>query len=1051
MKTRSLRPSALFIHAVQLALAGMSLATTGFAADPGSYGLEAARKSIARMRTAEGLAVRLFAAEPMVQNPTNLDIDSKGRVWFTEAANYRRWGSPPIRPEGDRVMVLEDTNNDGEADKATVFYQDPSMDSALGICVLGNQVIVSVAPHVFLLTDTDGDGKADKRQLLLTGKSTPQHDHSLHAFVFGTDGKLYFNFGNTGSDLRRPTGELLNLPLHGVIEKELIEKNSEPILDLLGRPLQNGGKPYHQGMVFRADFHDGKLSNFETLAHNFRNNYEVTVDSFGNIWQSDNDDDGNRGVRINYVLEHGNYGYRDELTGSGWQTNRINLEADIPRRHWHQDDPGVVPNLLLTGSGSPTGILFNEGTLLGPAFTNQLIHCDAGPRVVRAYPTAPDGAGFKASITDILTSEDTWYRPADVAIAPDGALFVADWYDSGVGGHSMADNQPDSLRGRIYRIAPPGAPVKNAAPDLSNAAGAITAFQSPNRETQFLAWQKLHALGKSAQPDLEKLFASPNPRMRARALSLLSRIPGNENHALEAALNDSDSGVVILAIRLATVFSATHQLDTSVLESKPGLIGKLLRHRDPQVRRQVAISLHGAKQIEQLWAELALQHDGKDRWYLEALGIGAAGQEDVCYAAWIQRGGNPQSPAGQDIVWRLRSAQCAKPLAAALDNPSVAESDKPRLMRAFDFLPRSAERQDALQQIATGTHVPASLVRHALFELRGTEAIQAPSIQTVINEAFQKSVGTPEFVQFAAAFGLGNRAAELLNTLEKISGTPEAEIAIQLLEKNPEGSGMLKTAFSGPKALSLVDLLATVPSAPARDRLVKMLRSDQREMRVAAVRALARSQSGAEALVSLANKNQFPDDLRDTASEALALIQFNDRDNKLKTELSKHFALGGGKTAASSIPAIAELMSKKGDRERGRAVFNRLESSCVTCHKIGTTGADFGPNLSEIGTKLGRDALYDAILNPNNGISMGFETYLFSLSNGTPAVGILRSETEQEITLALPGGSTQRLRKSDVKKREKLPHSMMPNGLGQILGEQNLVDLVEYLSACKAK
>lgn len=1032
-------------------MAGMSLAATCIAADPSPYGLEAARKSIARMKTAEGLAVHLFAAEPMVQNPTNLDIDSKGRVWFTEAANYRRWASPPIRPDGDRIMMLEDTDGDGEADKSTVFYQDPCVDSALGICVLGNQVIVSVAPHVFLLTDTDGDGKADKRALLLTGKSTPQHDHSLHAFVFGTDGKLYFNFGNTGTDLRRPTAALRNLPLHGAVDKELIEKNSEPILDLLGRPLQNGGKPYHQGMVFRADFSEGNLSNFETLAHNFRNNYEVTVDSFGNIWQSDNDDDGNRGVRINYVLEHGNYGYRDELTGSGWQTNRVNLEAEIPRRHWHQDDPGVVPNLLLTGSGSPTGILFNEGTLLGQTFTNQIIHCDAGPRVVRAYPTTPDGAGFKASITDILTSEDTWYRPADVAIAPDGALFVADWYDAGVGGHSMADNQADSLRGRIYRVAPPGARSKVVPPDLSNASGAVAALQSPNRETQFLAWQKLRSLAKSAQPDLEKLFASPDPRMRARALSLLARIPGNENRALEAALNDSDSGVVILAIRLATVFSATHQMDTSVLESKPGLVGKLLRHRDPQVRRQVAISLHGAKQIEQLWAELALQHDGRDRWYLEALGIGAAGQEDACYAAWIQRGGNPQSPGGRDIVWRLRSAQCAKPLAAAVNNPSVAEAEKPRLMRAFDFLPHSTERQEALQQIATGTHVPASLARHALFELRGTEAIQAPDIQAVIDGAFQKSIGTPEFVQFAAAFGLGNRAAQLLKTMEKISGTPEAEVAIQLLEKTAEGSELLKTAFAGPKALSLVEILATVPSAPARDRLLKMLRSDQREMRIAAVRALARSQSGAEALVSLANKNQFPEELRQTASEALALIQFSDRDNKFKAELSKHFALGAATAAGATLPSITDLVKKKGDIERGKVVFNRLESSCVTCHKIGTTGAEFGPNLSEIGTKLGRDALYDAILNPNNGISMGFETYIFSLSNGTPTVGILRSETEQEITLALPGGSTQRLRKIDVKKREKLPHSMMPNGLGQILGEQNLVDLVEYLSACRAK
>ena len=89
---------------------------------------------------------------------------------------------------------------------------------------------------------------------------------------------------------------------------------------------------------------------FETLGHNFRNNYEVAIDSFGTLWQSDNDDDGNRGVRINYVMEFGNYGYTDEMTGAGWSSPRTNIEAEIPAPPLAcQNDPGVVPNLLLTG------------------------------------------------------------------------------------------------------------------------------------------------------------------------------------------------------------------------------------------------------------------------------------------------------------------------------------------------------------------------------------------------------------------------------------------------------------------------------------------------------------------------------------------------------------------------------------------------------------------------------------------------------------------------------------------------------------------------------
>src|SRR4029079_15665689 len=111
-------------------------------------------------------------------------------------------------------------------DKATTFYQDRTVDSALGICVLGNRVIVSCSPNVFVLTDTDGDDKADKREVLFTGIGGFQHDHGVHAFTFGPDGKLYFNMGNDSRQLRRPLKK--ELPLHGLVTNVL----SEPVIDL---------------------------------------------------------------------------------------------------------------------------------------------------------------------------------------------------------------------------------------------------------------------------------------------------------------------------------------------------------------------------------------------------------------------------------------------------------------------------------------------------------------------------------------------------------------------------------------------------------------------------------------------------------------------------------------------------------------------------------------------------------------------------------------------------------------------------------------------------
>src|SRR2546426_6017695 len=131
-------------------------------------GPAAARAQVKEMAVAPGLEISLFACEPMVRNPTDMDIDERGRVWITEGVNYRstfqKWGI--LQPAGDRIVILEDTNGDGVADKETTFYQDPSINSALGICVLGNRVIVSSSPNVFVLTDTDGDGKADRKSVV---------------------------------------------------------------------------------------------------------------------------------------------------------------------------------------------------------------------------------------------------------------------------------------------------------------------------------------------------------------------------------------------------------------------------------------------------------------------------------------------------------------------------------------------------------------------------------------------------------------------------------------------------------------------------------------------------------------------------------------------------------------------------------------------------------------------------------------------------------------------------------------------------------------------
>jgi putative membrane-bound dehydrogenase-like protein len=998
------------------------------------YGIENAKKAMANFTTPAGLKASLFAAEPMIQNPTNIDIDHHGRVWATECVNYRRYMG--LRSEGDRVVILEDTNGDGLADKETTFYQNPELTNPLGICVIpgpgggkkGQRVIVSAAPNVWLLTDTDGDDKADKAQVLFKIGGVWNFDHQVHAFVFGPDGKFYFNAGNSITELTWPDGKIVK--------------------DIVGNEITNKGKPYWQGMVFRCDIdlEKGVASNVETLGHNFRNNYEVAVDSFGAMWQSDNDDDGNKGVRINYVMDHGNFGYTDEKTGAGWQAKRTNLETEIPKRHWHLNDPGVVPNLLQTGAGSPTGILVNEGTLLGVPFTNQIIHCDAGPRTVRAYPVKPDGAGYTAEMVDILTSTDSWYRPSDCAIGNDGALFVADWYDPGVGGHAMGDHEKGKIMGRIYRVAPEGSKASVPKVDVSTPEGAVAALSSPNNVTRTVAWNALHAMGAKAEPALLSLFKNQNPRLRARALGVLSQIKDRAIPHLAAGLNDADSDVRCFAVRLCRELHATRGLDTTPLDSDRALVAKLLGDPSAAVRREIALSLHASHKIEKLWAALAQQHDGKDRWFLEALGLGSVGNEDLCFDTWLAAVGDKwNTPGGRDIVWRVRASKSPEYLAKILADESVSANEKPRFVRAFDFLPASESKDKALLQLASLGAKNIEVSREALARLKGNKS---PEIAKLLPDTLAKVKGTPAFIDLVAAFGATGQAQALLDTALAIGSDPAAVEAIKLVLEDRDSDAILGKALAGPRSADILNLIGASGSKRGMTRLTGILtRADaQPELRRAAVQSLARTQAGAEALIAAAKDRSLPEDLKPVAASALRLVEYVSLKKDIDSLFPASAALGG-----KALAPIAELVKLKGDVAKGRAIFERAESSCIICHRVDDKGVDFGPALSEIGTKLPKEVLFDSIINPNAGLSMGFETVQLALKGGGIGMGIVRSETNDDLVLALPGGVTQKFAKSTISKRDKLATSMMPSGLSQALTQEDLVNLVEYLSTLKKK
>ncbi len=994
----------------------------------GSNGLpRTPENALSPLDTPDDLEATLVAAEPILLSPSSIDVDHLGRIWVCEVVNYRRFANKERkdREEGDRILVLQDTDGDGEVDSSHTFYQGRDVDSAHGICVLGNRVIVSALDSVISFYDDDGDLTPDRKEILFTGIQGAQHDHGIHSFTFGPDGRLYFNFGNAGKELHHPDGTI--------------------VTDIAGKEVRDVRQPYQQGMAFRCDL-DG--SHVETLGWNFRNNWELAVDSFGTIWQSDNDDDGNRGVRINYVMEYGNYGYKDELTGAGWKTPRTGMEDTIPEQHWHLNDPGVVPNLILTGAGAPCGIEVYEASLLPERFHNQLLHTDAGVNVVRSYAVQQDGAGYRASINPMLTgTRDRWFRPCDVSIAADGSLLIADWYDPGVGGH----RQGDVDRGRLFRIAPPGTPWTHPEFRFDTIDGAVDALLSCNRDARYQGWQQLAAAEAAAEPSLQKVFRShPDPRMRARALWLLARLDGRSEHYIAAAAEDPNADIRIVALRLA------RQLQIRLQQT----IEQLSHDDSAAVRRECVLALCNLPPTSRadLWVELARSLPENDRWYLEALGIAAHGLWNECLTGLLAPGtaASPGSAVRDAVVWRSRATQTPALLANKIRSLAAADEASAgslaRWFRALDFQNPDTVSQQAGMLLDAGflsslnTDVAGFVAAESLARMN-PEPVKGDAARTAAVESALEYVTEAARPALIERFHIEARYPELLEMVVKQPGSQQAVSAVQSLLKLKQKKRLVTVMTDGQTddAVAVLTAVGRSRNAAFTRNLLELIDDEDAEgdVRRAAVRAGLKIEKAAAEIVARTKDERISESLRQTVAAAL----HSSADAGLRETGRDMFPLPEGK-AGEKLPPVSELMKRKGDAKQGRLVFNTA-GTCHKCHVVNRIGRALGPDLSEIGSKLSRQAMLESVLFPSAGISHNYDTWTLVLANGTTMTGLVASETDDSVILIDNEAVRHTVLTEDIDDRIRQSVSLMPADLQKIMTTQELIDVVAYMETLK--
>jgi putative membrane-bound dehydrogenase-like protein len=1072
--SRTFLSRARYLSVVALGVAAVGLIFVRTART--QVGPEASAKML---KVADGLEATLWAAEPMVVNPTSMDVDSRGRVWISEGLNYRltRGGNRQFNriEDADKIKILEDTNADGKADKMTVFA-DRIFPVPMGLAVEerysaegkyeGCRVFVGNSPDILVLEDTDGDDKADKRYSLLSGFGGIDSDHGVHGMVLGLDGKLYFTHGDGCCSVQQDHSERVQ---------------NFDVLDKSGRHVSSA----ELANTLRVN-RDG--TQFEIIADRQRNPYETCLNSFGNIFTSDNDDDGNRGSRVIWVMDGGKYGYR--TPGSP--------------RHWGEDVPGMVPKLVGTGNGSPCGVMVYEGSLLPKEYAGCVFEAEAGPRQVNFFPLTREGAAFRTEHKVLLSSDDPWFRPIDVTAGPDGSVFVADWYDAGVGGHAFRDQ----TTGRIYRVAPKGSKPSTPKPDFGTIDGLIAALRSPAVATRDAARRGLVARGDAAVPALLKLFQQTEDTIgRARALWVLAATSG-ESTTL-AALKDTDPRIRELAVRiLGRDVSRVGTVELTKPEARAPLPAEkhleallpLAKDADAGVRRELILALRDVPTAGAGPAlkSLARAWDGQDRWYLEALGLALKNREpgflaqlfdgrlygDLALADSATLGAvalPPYFPVDRNeafiatgeksfpsnaltktlgLAWMIHRAEVLPLLSKIM--PSLAT---PELQQAAD---------DVIGQITD----PAGAVALAELSAKTADRVQKrqylatlgrklegawrpaqsdPAVIKAIEAALADTETRAEGIQTAAATGDARYADTLLAYVADEMAPAEVRVAaVEAIGriKHPKAQATLDELIakakerksSNPAAEAAVRTLARL--SDAKGRLAELVVSDEVPLglRREALRSLAqRGQDGGMKILAIAKDGKLAADLK---TEATTVLNTHP-DRRVREEASRMLPLpktAGGKP----LPPFYELVRRDGNAENGRAIFFRTgTNACGTCHRVQGSGQWIGPDLSTVGTKYGKDELLRSILNPSASIPYNYHSYVVALRDGRVLTGLPVEETGERLVLKLADGKRVTLRGAEVEEKKVSEVSLMPEGLAETMGEQDLVDVLAFLSTLK--
>jgi len=971
----------------------------------------------------DGFEISLFASEPDIDKPINLAFDAKGRMWVTQSFEYP-FPSEPGKGK-DKLTILEDTDNDGKADKFTVFSD--TLNIPIGVLPLNDGAVAYSIPNIYRYTDANGDGKADSQKKLLGPFKTKDTHGMINNFVRGYDGWIHSCHGYTNRDT-------------------VAGADGDSISMISGNTFR-----------FRSDG-----SRVEHTTDGRINPFGLVYDEMGYLYSTDC-----HTSPLYQLIRDADYTQWGKEEGMGFAPDMTPLSDEAT---------------ALAGIGYYADLLFPEAYRKN-FYVGDAVRC----RVYRYSGTFKGSTPVGKREEDFVLSEDPWFRPVDVKLGPDGALYIADFYNSIIGHYEVPLDHPrrDHTRGRIWRITYNGKHNDKKDWTAANINDLLHALDMDNMFVRMTAADQLaDRIGKEAiQPVTAVLNEKDiSTRKYVHALWVLERLGVLTPAMLQAAVSHSDPVIRLHAMHiLAEEKPDKHQLYPLVLKG--------LEDKDPHVKRAAVELLMKYPDMHSIELALGIRNAVEDydthllytaRLCLRNILRHDSIMKQVAATNWTEKDATHLS----DVMMGVASADAGVFLYRYISQFKPEDKRAPAIFQHIARFAPSADL-DSTIKIAMNAQRPDTVnlfifqgMRQGIEKKGGKESARlglwgkslAESVLQKYPYDKAQSLSILRLQAFAAAVAGDYKLTSVVPALEtivksastvdlKLSGQDLVDELIDvkaaavkaLIKIDPQkGSAVAQRLLSDNNTDEyfknvLGRLLGEFPGKIVNE-ILKSIKNASPDLQNNIAFTLAGTSEGKDILFQqVKNKEMFPRMLLQPRVKERILIGIKPAQKKLFDELTAGVSPVDEERQKEIYNRLVEfdkaMQSNPPSVDSGKIVFMQ---NCSTCHSIAEEGGSIGPNLDGV-SQWGAKSLAEKILDPNRNVSENFRTYTIKMKDGKVSTGLYRREEGAVIIFADLTGQEFSVSKKEIAEQTASKLTLMPDNFRQRLTQKNFNALIRFL------